>query len=63
MEIVFFTIIAVVLYVAAGWILDRIEIYLGKRLEQRSVVYFVILLVLAVSVFAAIERLAPALKG
>ncbi len=59
MEIVYFTITAVVLYFAAGWILNTIESYMGKPLKQRSIVYFVILLVLAVTTFAAIERYMP----
>jgi hypothetical protein len=29
---------------------------MGKRLEQRSIVYFFILLVLAIATFGAIER-------
>ncbi len=59
MEIVYFTIAAIVLYVAADFILDRIEQRLGRRLQYRSLVFFGILLVLAVVVFGALNEYAP----
>lgn len=57
MEIVYFTLVAIALYFAADWILLRIESHLGRTLKQRSVVFFFILLVLAVTSFAAIRSL------
>ncbi len=59
MEMIYFAVVAIVLYFAAGWILDRIESHLGRRLEQRSIAFFFILLVLAILVFSAINRLFP----
>ena len=55
MEAVYFTLVAIILYLVADWILDRIEIAAGKRLEYRSLVFFVILLTLALTTFAAIR--------
>ncbi len=55
MSIVYFTLVAVVLYLAAVWLLERIEIVAGKRLEHRSLIFFAILLILAVSSFALIR--------
>jgi len=52
MEILWFTLAAIFLYVAADWILNRIEIVYGRRLEYRSIIFFAILLVMALSSFA-----------
>lgn len=57
MEIVYFTLVAILLYLLADWILRRIESYLGRVLEQRTIVFFVILLTLALVSFAAIRAL------
>ena len=51
MEIVVFTIVAVVLYFVSDAILDRIEIALNRRLQYRNVVFFVLLLGLALLSF------------
>jgi hypothetical protein len=48
--------VALVLYVGADWILNRIEIAAGRRLEYRSLVFFVILLVMAMTSFALIRH-------
>ena len=55
MSIVYFTIIAIILYVAADWLLERMEIAAGRRLEHRSLIFFVILLTLALSSFSLIQ--------
>ena len=57
MEIITFTIVAVALYFFANWVLDRIEMHLGKRLPYRSLIFFAILATLAWSSFALINRL------
>jgi len=54
-EIVYFTLAAILLYLLADWILRRIETYLGRVLEQRTVVFFVVLLTLALVSFAAVR--------
>jgi peptidoglycan/LPS O-acetylase OafA/YrhL len=56
MEMLYYTLVALVLYVGADWILNRIEIAAGRRLEYRSLVFFVILLVMAMTSFALIRH-------
>jgi len=58
MELVYFTLVAIALYLLADVILLQIERYLGRTLEQRSVVFFVILLIMAVVSFNLIQRFA-----
>jgi hypothetical protein len=56
MEMIYYTLVALVLYVGADWILNRIEIAAGRRLEYRSLVFFVILLAMALTSFALIRH-------
>ena len=56
MEIVYFTLAAVLLYVAADWIVQRIEIAAGRRLEYRSIIFFALLLGMALTSFALIRH-------
>lgn len=55
MSVVYFTIVAIILYFAADWLLERMEIAAGRRLEYRSLIFFVILLALALSSFSLIQ--------
>lgn len=55
MEAVYYTVVAVVLYVGADRILNRIEVAAGKRLEYRTLVFFGILSTLALASFAVIR--------
>jgi len=57
MEIIYFTLAAILLYLAADWILRRIESAAGKPLQYRSLIFFVILLTMAVTSFALIRNL------
>ncbi len=57
MESVYFLLVGVVLYFAADRILDFVELRRGQRFGQRSLVFFAILLVLAVVTFYLIQRL------
>ena len=57
-EMLLFTALAVVLYLVADRALDALERRAGRRFEYRSVYFFVLLLVLAVLVFSAVQRLA-----
>lgn len=57
MEIVYFTLVAIGLYFAADWVLDRIETARGSRFENRSVIFFVIMLVLTLTAFQLISYL------
>lgn len=60
MEIIYFTVLAVLLYLLSDWILNRIEIRRGERLKNRSLIFFAIILVLSVVLFNLIQRLQPA---
>jgi len=55
MSVVYFTLVAIILYFAADWILERVEIAAGKRLEHRSLIFFAILLTLALTSFSLIQ--------
>ena len=57
MAYLYFTVAAVFLYLFSDWILNLIEQRLGKRLEYRSVIFFVIIMVLAVGSFEIIDRI------
>jgi hypothetical protein len=59
MEALWFTLVAVVLYLAADRILLAIEAALGRTLEYRSLIFFGLLLGMALVAFALIRRLAP----
>lgn len=56
MSIVYFTIIAVLLYLVSDWILERFEIRAGKRFEHRSLIFFAILLSMAITTFSLIQQ-------
>ena len=55
MSVVYFTIVAIILYVAADWLLERVEVAAGRRLEHRSLIFFVSLLTLALTSFSLIQ--------
>ena len=57
MQFVAYTITAILLYLFSDWLLNRIESYRGKRLEYRSIVFFAIIMVLAIVSFKIIEQL------
>ena len=57
MEIVYFTLVGIGLYFAADWILNSIETARGARFEYRSIIFFVIILVLALASFQLINYL------
>ena len=54
-EAVAFTVVAIALYFVSDLILDRIEITFGRRIEHRSVWFFVLLLTLAIASFWVIR--------
>ena len=57
MEIIYFTLTAILLYLGSDWILRRIETAAGKRFEKRSLIFFAILMTMAVTSFALIRTL------
>ena len=56
LEIVTFTAVAVVLYLAAIKALDLMETRRGERFEHRNVIFFAILLSMAMISFTVLER-------
>ena len=57
MEILYFTLAAILLYFGADWILQRAEHAAGRRFEYRSLIFFAILLVMALASFTLIRQL------
>ncbi len=60
MEMVWFTLVAVVLYLAADRILNLMEVRAGRRFEYRTVWFFGLLLALALVTFAAVRTFVDA---
>ncbi|TFG87588.1 MAG: hypothetical protein E4H19_01715 [Chromatiales bacterium] len=56
MEIVSFSLVAILLYLGADWTLRRIESAGRQTLEYRSLVFFAVLLGLALLAFAVIRQ-------
>lgn len=54
-----FTTLAVVLYLVSDRALNALEVRAGRRFEYRSLIFFVILLVLTLIAFAAVQWLVP----
>ena len=57
MEILIFTLNAIVVYLFSDWLLRRIEQGRGQVLKQRQIIFFVIFLTLAMTSFALLRRL------
>ena len=57
MSAIYFTVAGIVLYLVSDWLLQRIEAGVGKRFEYRSLIFFVILLSLALITFEFIQRI------
>jgi len=56
MSAVYFTIVAIALYLVSDWLLQRVEASAGRRFEHRSLIFFVILLSLALVTFSFIQQ-------
>jgi len=56
MEMIYFTLVAVVLYIVSDKILNQIELKRGERLANRSVVFFLIITILAFITFTVIQQ-------
>ncbi len=57
MEMVYFTIVAVFLYIGADRLLNTVEQRRGARFEQRSLIFFAILFPAALAAFWIIRAL------
>jgi hypothetical protein len=58
MQFVLFTVLAIVLYLVSDRVLLALESRAGRRFENRSLIFFAILLTLAVVTFAVVQRFA-----
>jgi DMSO/TMAO reductase YedYZ heme-binding membrane subunit len=56
-EAFIYTIVAIALYLVSDWILGRIETAYGRPFEYRTLIFFAILLLLALASFSLIRRL------
>jgi len=56
MEMIYYTIAALVLYGISDFILNRIEIKIGKRLPNRSFIFLIIITILALVSFSVIRN-------
>lgn len=56
MEAVYFLVVAIALYFVADWLLRGIETIRGRTLENRTVVFFFLLMGLALTSFALIRQ-------
>jgi hypothetical protein len=61
LEIVYYTLVAAGLYFTSDWLLDRIEILRGGRFQYRSIIFFAIILVLALITSEVINFFVPSL--
>ena len=57
MESVYFVAVGIALYLLANKLLDIVEHRRGARFENRSVIFFAIILSLALGVFAVIRQM------
>lgn len=57
MDIVWFTLVAIGIYFGADWLLDWIERKRGARFENRQIVFFAIILPLALAAFWLVRTL------
>ena len=57
MEMIYFTLVAIGLYLVSDRILLQIEILRGERLPNRTAVFFVIIVVFSVITFALIQSI------
>ncbi len=60
MAAVYYTITGVVLYLLADWILRAVEARAGRIFEHRTLIFFALLLAMALVTFAVIRSLVPA---
>ncbi len=58
MELLALGVVTVALYFLSDWILNRLESMAGRRFEQRSVIFFAILLVSMLLSFSLIRNFA-----
>ena len=60
MSVIYFTVVGIALYFVSDWLLQLVEVQSGRRFENRTLIFFVILLTLALITFSLIEKLTGA---
>ncbi|MEH6467180.1 MAG: hypothetical protein V7722_06075 [Porticoccus sp.] len=55
MDIVLFTLVAVVLYLFSDWLLRQVEMRRGAPFKNRSIIYFIIIFVLTLGTFEVLQ--------
>jgi hypothetical protein len=60
MEILYFTLTAIAVYVISDWALNRMEAFAGRRFAHRSLIFFALILGLALVSFALIRNFTAA---
>ncbi len=56
-----YTFMGIILYFGSDWILVQIENASGRKFENRNMIFFAIIMILALSSFAVIRLLLPEL--
>lgn len=56
-QVLVFTVVGAALYLATDALLERIERARGRRLPHRSLIFFALILALALASFSLLERL------
>lgn len=59
MEMLYYTVAGIGLYLAADWILVQLETRRGEAFTHRSIIFFIIILGLTLPTFALIRQLQP----
>jgi hypothetical protein len=59
LDSIIFLLVAVALYFASDFLLQALEMRLGRRLEHRSLIFFALLLILSLVSFAVIRHVLP----
>ena len=57
MELIYYTLAAIILYGVSDYILNSIEIRMGKRLPNRSFIFLIIITILSLVSFSAIRAI------
>lgn len=57
MEFIYYTIAAIILYTVSDFILNRIEIKMGKRLPNRSFIFLIIIMTLSIGTFNILQSI------
>ena len=60
MALIYYTLTGIILYVVADWVLRQLEARAGRIFEHRTLVFFGLLLSMALVVFAVIRAIVGA---